>query len=48
MGDTIRQVQIYSATRPTWNKDVDHLKLGHLSRIAQAITLATGILTRIY
>lgn len=47
-GAQIPLVQIYSATRPTTNRDCGHLPLRTLSRIAQAVRGATGLRVEVF
>jgi len=47
-GAQISLVQIYSASRPTPNSGCGHLPLKTLSRIAQAVRLATGLKAEVF
>lgn len=47
-GAQIPLVQIYSATRPTTQPGCGHLPLRHLSQIAQAIRLTTGLRAEVF
>ena len=47
-GAKIKEVQIYSATRPQTRNECGHLPLRHLSRIAAGVREATGLTVNIY
>jgi wyosine [tRNA(Phe)-imidazoG37] synthetase (radical SAM superfamily) len=46
-GAQIQSVQIYSATRPTWNSACGHLSLSRLSQIAKLVRETTGLKTEV-
>lgn len=47
-GAQIPLVQIYSATRPTANRNCEHLPLKRLSRIAQIVRARTGLAAEVF
>lgn len=47
-GAKISEVQIYSATRPVWCKEVGHLQLRTLSKIAQRVRKISGVNAQVY